>query len=104
MVARTPVKPPERDPITVIGLIYRIVDEPRRALTLVSVLLPVLALIIQVSAARATVMRVPAPAIWWAGTALWEIGWCTGLHVARRKRGRDQLPPADGHRTNPRRP
>jgi hypothetical protein len=43
----------------VIGLIYRIVDEPRRVLTLVSMLLPVLAVIVQVSAARATVAKIP---------------------------------------------
>jgi hypothetical protein len=94
MAARSPVRPPEQDPTTVIGLIYRIVDEPRRALTLVSVLLPVLAVIIQVSAARTTVAKIPTPVIWWTGTALWEICWWTCLTLVRRKSGKMHRPAA----------
>jgi hypothetical protein len=104
MATRTPVKPPERDPVSVIGLIYRILDEPRRALTLLSVLLPVLAVISQVITARAAITGVPAPVIWWAVTALWEISWWTGVRVARRKRSQGQLPLSNGDRANARRP
>lgn len=85
MTARSPARSHEQDPTTVIGLIYRIVDEPRRALTLVSVLLPVLAVVIQIGAAGATVAKISATEIWWTGTTLWEICWWTGLNLARRK-------------------
>lgn len=103
MAARTPARSPERDPTTVVGLIYRIVDEPRRALTLVSVLLPVLAVVIQIGAARARVAKMSAPEIWWTGTTLWEICWWTGLHLARRKSRKIRRLSVDGPRTSSRR-
>jgi hypothetical protein len=78
-------KPAQGDPTTVIALIYRIVDEPRRALTFVSVLLPLLAAVVQVSTSRTLIAGVPAPAIWWGGTATLEIGWHTIVRLLRRK-------------------
>jgi hypothetical protein len=90
MAGRGHVGCTDEDPATVIALIYRIVDEPRRAITLVSILLPILALIIQVGASATMVARIPAPVIWWAGTAAWEISWCTKVYMIWRKSRRGQ--------------
>lgn len=87
MIRHGPTEPTQGDPTTMIALIYRIVDEPRRALTFISILLPLLAVVVQVSTPRTMVAGVPAPAIWWGGTAAWEIGWHTTLRLLRRKSG-----------------
>lgn len=62
------------DPVTVIGLIYRIVDEPRRAFTLTAVLLPILAAAVQVIAPRATLEGFGLR-WWWSGTGALGLGW-----------------------------
>jgi hypothetical protein len=72
------------DPVTVIGLIFRIVDEPRRAFTLAIILLPVLASVVQVAAPAAVLAGLPAPAFWWSGTGALGLGWLARL--IRRKR------------------
>jgi hypothetical protein len=95
MASQAPAEPPDYDPKTVVGLIFRIVDEPRRAVTFVSALLPILAMAIQLGAARTTIMKIPSPVIWWGGTAVWEACWCTGRRVARRRRRRTEVPPSD---------
>jgi hypothetical protein len=77
----------EGDPTTVIALIYRIVDEPRRALTLLSILLPLLAVVVQVSTPRTMIAGVPAPAVWWGGAATWEICWHAIVRPFRRRFG-----------------
>jgi len=75
-----------------IALIYRIVDDPRRAFTLILVLLPVLAACIQMTAAKATIVGLPVPAFWWGGTGAVEVG---GL-VLRRIWGRSERKPPSG--------
>jgi hypothetical protein len=61
------------DPVTVVGLIYRIVDEPRRAFAF-ALILPVLA-------------GWPAPAIWWSGTGVLGLSWLSRalVRLVRRK-------------------
>jgi hypothetical protein len=63
------------DPETVIGLIYRIVDEPRRAFTLAVILLPVLASVVQITGPTATLAGFATPAVWWSGTEALGLGW-----------------------------
>ena len=63
------------DPVTVIGLIYRIVDEPRRAFTLAVILLPVLASVVQITVPTAMLAGFPARAVWWSGTGALGLGW-----------------------------
>jgi hypothetical protein len=76
----------DEDPVTVIGLIFRVVDEPRRAFTLAIILLPVLAAVVQVAAPTAVLAGLPAPAFWWSGTGAVGLGWLARL--IRRRRGR----------------
>jgi hypothetical protein len=61
--------------VTVIGLIYRIVDEPRRAFTLAVILLPVLASVVQIAVPAAMLAGFPAPAVWWSGAGALGLSW-----------------------------
>jgi len=75
------------DPVTVIGLIYRIVDEPRRAFTLAVVLLPVLASVVQITVPTALLAGCPAPDLWWSGTGALGLGWLSRTIARRIRRG-----------------
>ena len=74
------------DPVTIIALIFRIVDEPRRAFTLAVILLPVLASAVQVAAPAAVLAGLPAPAFWWSGTGALGLGWAVRLIGRKRSR------------------
>jgi hypothetical protein len=91
------------DPVTVIGLIYRIVDEPRRAFTLAVILLPVLALVVQITVPTAMLAGFPAPALWWSGTGALGLSWLSRaiVRLIRCKPGSAARPgkPARGERT-----
>jgi hypothetical protein len=63
MTDHGPVAPIGQDPTTVIALIYRIVDQPRRAFTLAVLLLPFLAVVTQITAPTATLVGIPDPSI-----------------------------------------
>jgi hypothetical protein len=84
--------PASEDPVTVIGLIFRIVDEPRRAGTLVlillPVLLPVLAAVMQLAAPAARLAGLPLPAFWWSGSGLVGFGWLSRTTVRLIRRGK----------------
>jgi hypothetical protein len=99
MAAPASAKSADRDPETVVGLIYRIVDEPRRAIIFASLLLPAFALIIQLStAAKTTIAGISCSVVWWGGTTLWEACWSVILLVGRRKRRQGTPAPTDGDR------
>jgi hypothetical protein len=78
------------DPATIVGLIYRIVDEPRRAFTLAVILLPVLASVIQITVPTAMLAGLPAPAVWWSGTGALGLSWLSRaiVRLIRCKTGR----------------
>ena len=79
------------DPVTVIGLIYRIVDEPRRAFTLAVILLPVLASVVQITVPTAMLAGFPAPAVWWSGTVALGLSWLSRA-IVRLIRGKPRDP------------
>src|SRR6266568_8090755 len=69
------VKPTEDDPVTVVALIYRIVDQPRRGFICAVLLLPILAAAVQVAAPAAKLLGLPASALLWSGTGIAGCGW-----------------------------
>jgi len=75
------------DPVTVIGLIFRIVDEPRRTRMLVLILLPILAAITQLAAPAARLAGLPLPVFWWSGTGMVYVGWLSRTTVRLIRRG-----------------
>jgi hypothetical protein len=93
-----PPEPVNDDPATFVALIYRIAEEPRRAFNLTVILLPILAALIQVAAPAATAAGFPAPALWWGGTGVMEIGWLARIALRRlRRKNNTSLPAAAGN-------
>lgn len=89
------------DPDTVIGLIYRVLDERKRAITLLMILLFIL-LGTVASIILITALGPHTPAIWWSGTGALEFGWL--LRTIRRPIRRDPVgrgQPTDGQGRNP---
>jgi hypothetical protein len=67
----------------VVELIYLISGEPRRALTLDIVLLPVLAAAVQIAAPPLTPSEFHTSAVWWARGAALVMGWLMRAIVYR---------------------
>jgi hypothetical protein len=86
-----PAGKPEQDPITVIALIYRVVDEPRRVLALLLIMLPVLAAATQLLVPTATLFGIPTPALWWSATGSLGGGWLLRAGLRRLHRQSDRV-------------
>jgi hypothetical protein len=88
-------------PTTMVELIYLISDEPRRALALDIVLLPVLAAVVQIATPPLTLLKFHASAIWWTGGPTLVVGWLVRATVRRTRGGASRHEPARENRERP---